>query len=84
MTPSGVGGDVDLQGITYSTLFQYLESHEDPASLNDWITPLVSFLITQRGDQGTLLRFRESEEDMPLSAVVRFCVLTGKVMLYYS
>nr|XP_034304939.1 uncharacterized protein LOC105330431 [Crassostrea gigas]XP_034304942.1 uncharacterized protein LOC105330431 [Crassostrea gigas]XP_034304948.1 uncharacterized protein LOC105330431 [Crassostrea gigas]XP_034304950.1 uncharacterized protein LOC105330431 [Crassostrea gigas] len=81
VTPSGVARDADLQGITYSTLFQYLESHEDPASLNDWITPLMSFLITQRGDPGTLLRFRASEEDMPLSAVVRFCVLTGDIAL---
>lgn len=78
--PSGIAKDADLQGITYDTLFQYLESHEDPPSLNDWITPLVLFLIIQRGDLGTLLRFQSSEEDTPFTAAVRFCVLTGNVM----
>lgn len=81
MIPRGVARDVDFQGITYNTLFQYLESHEDPTSLKDWIIPLVLFLITQGGDLGTLLRFRASEDDTPFSAAVRFCVLTGKVML---
>lgn len=81
MIPRGVARDVDFQGITYNTLFLYLESHEDP---NDWIIPLVLFLITQGGDFGTLLRFRASEDDTPFSAAVRFCVLTGKVMLCCS
>lgn len=80
----GVARDVDFQEITYNTLFQYLESHEDPTSLKDWIIPLVLFLITQGGDLGTLLRFRASEDDTPFSAAVRFCVLTGKVMLSCS
>lgn len=84
VTPRGLGRDADLQGITYSTLFQYLESHEDPASLSEWISPLVLFLITQRGNLGTLLKFRASEEDTPLSAAVRFCVLTGKAIESYS
>lgn len=84
VTPRGVARDADLQGITYSTLFQYLESHEDPTSLSEWITPLVLFLIIQRGDLGTLIRFQSSEEDTPLSAAVKFCVLTGKVMLSFS
>lgn len=80
MFPSGIARDADLQGITYSTLFQYLESQEDPASLSDWITPLVLFLIIQRGDLGTLLRFQSSEEDTPFTAAVKFCVLTGNAM----
>eukprot|EP00105_Crassostrea_gigas_P003249 XP_011416048.1 PREDICTED: uncharacterized protein LOC105319997 [Crassostrea gigas] len=81
MISRGVARDVDFQGITYNTLFQYLESHEDPTSLNDWIIPLVLFLITQGGDLGTLLRFRASEDDTPFSAAVRFCVLTGDIAL---
>ncbi|XP_061181485.1 TPR and ankyrin repeat-containing protein 1-like [Saccostrea echinata] len=80
----GFARDADMQGITYKTLFPFLERQEDPASVNFWITPLVLFLITHRGNLDSLLRFRESDEDTPLHAATRFCVLTGDTVILKS
>ncbi|XP_062597185.1 TPR and ankyrin repeat-containing protein 1-like [Saccostrea cucullata] len=80
----GYARDADMQGITYKTLFTFIESQDDPASVGFWITPLVLFLITHRGDLNSLLRFRESEEDTPLHAATRFCVLTRDTVILKS
>ncbi|XP_078333030.1 TPR and ankyrin repeat-containing protein 1-like isoform X2 [Crassostrea virginica] len=81
VTPTGVARDADFRGITYSSLFQLLETHENPVSLSPWICPLVLVLITQRDDLESLMRFRGTEMDSPLTAATRFCALIGDTLL---
>ena len=80
VTPTGVATSADFHGITYSSLFQLLETHENPVSLSPWICPLVLVLITQRDDLESLMRFRGTEMDSPLTAATRFCALIGSVL----
>lgn len=80
----GFGRDADIQGMTYGTIFPYLEQQEDPASVSYWITPLVLYLITRRGDLDSLMRFVESVQDTPLHAATRFCALTGTLHVVYE
>lgn len=74
----GVALDAPTNGMMFSTVFQFIQTHTEPYTYQ-WLTVLLKVLLDNGGGLPSFLTFVQDDHDTPLHAAIKYSLITGKI-----